>query len=280
MAQWRDYNGADTGGHGHAIVGGSLHVLHALHSPQLGGARDILIYLPASYATGQRRYPVLYMHDGQNLFDPDTSFSGEWGVDHALVALADCDTEAIVVAIPNGGARRLDEYSPFSDSHHGGGDGDAYLRYITDTIKPIVDADFRTLPDREFTGLLGASMGGLISLFGFFERPEVFGFAGVMSPSLWFAEGEIFSYIEASPRIPGRLVVDVGTAESPIMTHYARRLRDTLLAKGYVQGHDLCYEEIEGAGHNEAAWGARLCENLRFLLRRAAGQQPQALAAD
>jgi predicted alpha/beta superfamily hydrolase len=280
MAQWQEYNGPDTGRHGHAIVGGSLHILAGLHSPQLDAARDILVYLPASHATGQRRYPVIYMHDGQNLFDPHTSFSGEWGVDHALVALDDGDMEAIVVAIPNAGPRRLDEYSPFSDSHHGGGDGDAYLRYITDTIKPIVDADFRTLPDREYTGLIGASMGGLISIFGFFERPEVFGFAGVMSPSLWFAEGEIFGYIEASPRVPGRLVVDVGTAESPIMVHYARRLRDALLAKGYAQDCELRYEEIEGAGHNEAAWGARLCENLRFLLPRVPTGRQQALAAD
>lgn len=280
MARWREYSGPTGWGEGHAIVGGSLHVLAGLDSPQLGGARDILVYLPASYGTGTRRYPVIYMHDGQNLFDPRTSFSGEWGVDHALVALDDCESEAIVVGIPNGGARRLDEYSPFPDDHHGGGDGDAYLAYITDTIKPLVDADFRTLPDRAHTGMLGASMGGLISLFAFFERPEVFGFAGIMSPSLWFAEGAIFRYLEASPRVQGRLVLDVGTAESPIMLHYARVLRDLLVAKGYAPGRELRYEEIAGAGHNEAAWGARLCENLRFLLPRIAAAPPQALAAD
>ena len=264
MADWQDYSSADWGGH--SIVGGTLRVLRDCHSPQLGNSRDILVHLPSSYDATDRHYPVVYMHDGQNLFDPQTSFAGEWGIDDALAAIDDCDAEVIVVGLPNAGARRLDEYSPFADARLGGGDGDAYLAFIIDTVKPLIDADFRTLPERDHTGILGASMGGLISLFALFERPEVFGFAGVMSPSLWFADGAIFRYIEDSPFVRGRIALDVGTAEMPVMVRDARRLRDLLSKKGYIAARELRYTEAPGAGHNEAAWGGRVCDVLRFLL--------------
>lgn len=279
MADWRDYAGPAGTPVGHPIVAGTLRVLRGCHSPQLGNSRDILVHLPASYASSERRYPVIYMHDGQNLFDPHTSYAGEWGVDDALASLDDCDAEAIVVGIPNGGARRLDEYSPFPDPRLGGGDGDAYLSFVIDTLKPVIDADFRTRPEREHTGMLGASMGGLISLFALFERPEVFGFAGVMSPSLWFADGAIFRYVRDSPYVRGRLALDVGTGEAPVMVRDARQLHDLLVEKGYRAGRELRYAEDEGAGHNEAAWGGRVCDVLRFLLGGAAAPA-LAFAAD
>jgi predicted alpha/beta superfamily hydrolase len=266
MARWRRYVGGIGSGYQHPIVGGTLYVLDQLHSPQRGNDRDIVVYLPASHDAGERRYPVLYMHDGQNLFDPQTSYAGEWGVDDTLAALSGEGLEAIVVGIPNMGDQRLTEYSPFPDAHLGGGDGDAYLSFITDTIKPLIDADFRTLPDREQTGIIGSSMGGLISLYAFFDRPDVFGFAGVMSPSLWFGQGAIFRYLEAAPFTPGRLDLDIGTREGPNMVRNVQLLRDTLLAKGYTLDHSLRYVEDEGAEHNEAAWRARLREALRFLL--------------
>src|SRR5919199_775617 len=127
---------------------GTLKVVKDVYSPELHNTRDILVHLPASYEAAGRRYPVIYMHDGQNLFDDATSFAGAWHVDEALAAL-DCeDVEAIVVGIPNLGPKRIDEYSPFVDAHRRGGSGDRYLRFIIQTLKPLIDREFRTLPDR------------------------------------------------------------------------------------------------------------------------------------
>jgi predicted alpha/beta superfamily hydrolase len=279
MARWRRYVGGIGAGYAHPIVGGTLYILDQLHSPQRGNDRDIVVYLPASHDTGERRYPVLYMHDGQNLFDPQTSYAGEWGVDDTLAGLSDEGLEAIVVGIPNMNDQRLTEYSPFPDARLGGGDGDAYLSFITDTLKPLIDADFRTRPGREQTGIIGSSMGGLISLYAFFDRPDVFGFAGVMSPSLWFGQGAIFRYLEAAPFVPGRLDLDIGTREGPNMVRNVQLLRDVLLAKGYRLDDSLRYVEDEGAEHNEAAWRGRLRDELLFLLPSAdasAGTAPAA----
>ena len=249
---------------------GTLKVVKDVYSPELHNTRDILVHLPASYEAAGRRYPVIYMHDGQNLFDDATSFAGAWHVDEALAAL-DCeDVEAIVVGIPNLGPKRIDEYSPFVDAHRRGGSGDRYLRFIIQTLKPLIDREFRTLPDRLHTGVIGSSMGGLISLYAYFRHPDIFGFAGVMSPSLWFANGAIFPAIEKLALIPGRLYLDAGTGEGPGLLADVRRMRDILKRKPYRPGQDFLYVEDEGAGHNEAAWGRRLCDALRFLIGAAA----------
>lgn len=264
IGEWQDYTqewSADV-----RFVLGTLKRRRDVFSPELGNARDILVHLPASYDEGDRRYPVVYMHDGQNLFDDATSFAGAWRVDEALASLRCEGLEAIVVGIPNAGDRRSDEYSPFVGVWGGGGHGDDYLRFIGETLKPLIDRDFRTLPDRDHTGTLGSSMGGLISLYALFRHPEVFGFAGVMSPSLWFANRAIFPVVAAAP-VGGRLYLDTGTAEGAGTLRDARRLRTLLARKGYRPGRDFLYIEDEGAGHNEAAWAGRLCDALRFLVR-------------
>jgi predicted alpha/beta superfamily hydrolase len=189
---------------------GTLEIIADVHSPQLWNRRDILVYTPASYARTDRRYPVLYMHDGQNLFDPTTSFAGEWGVDQAMESAVPGGIQAIVVGIPNMGVDRTKEYSPFTDPRHGKGAGDAYLDFILGTLKPMIDERYRTRPDRESTGILGSSLGGLISLYAFFRAPSRFGFAGVMSPALWFAGTKIFPYVKEAANVPGRLYLDVG----------------------------------------------------------------------
>src|SRR5512139_2503958 len=145
---------------------GHVRVISDVRSPQLGNTRDIHVYLPPSYRASGRHYPVVYMHDGQNLFDPETSFSGEWGVDETLERLGPEGVETIVVAIPNMGGARCDEYSPWTDPRAGGGRGDAYLAFIVETLKPRIDLKFRTRREREHTGIMGSSMGGLISLYG------------------------------------------------------------------------------------------------------------------
>ena len=247
-------------------VVGNVMVLPNLYSPQLNNTRDILIYLPPSYEASNARYPVIYMHDGQNLFDDHTSYVCEWRVDETLEAASQMGLEAIVVGIPNMGERRLDEYSPFIDKKHGGGKGADYLSFLVHTIKPRIDRDFRTRPEREHTGIIGSSMGGLISLYGYFRHCDIFGFAGILSPSLWFAERTIFNLVEYAHHVPGKLYLDAGTDEGITMLTDVRRMRDLLVRKGYRSPGNLHYVEAVDAGHCEAAWGQRLCSILQFLL--------------
>jgi predicted alpha/beta superfamily hydrolase len=156
----------------------------AFSMPQLNRTRRIWIYLPPDYATSNKSYPVIYMHDGQNLFDQSTSFSGEWEVDETLNKLhKDGDYGTMVVGIDNGARKRLDEYSPWTNKVYGGGEGDAYIDFIRVTLKPYIDHHFRTKTDAENTCLWGSSMGGLISAYGVLKYPETFGKAGIFSPS-------------------------------------------------------------------------------------------------
>jgi predicted alpha/beta superfamily hydrolase len=207
------------------------------------------------------------MHDGQNLFDVATSFGGEWEVDQTLESASADGLEAIVVGIPNAGTERLDEYSPFVDEkHQAGGRGDAYLDFVVGTVKPLIDRDFRTLPERGCTGVAGSSMGGLISLYAFFRHPQVFGFAGIMSPALWFGQRQIYDFVRDAAYVPGRIYVDVGTREGREELTDVRRLRDLLIEKGYTKGKDFLYVVEMGGAHNEAAWARRLRKELTFLL--------------
>lgn len=257
-------------------VRGDLLVQSAVYSPHLNNERDILVWLPDSYERSARRYPVIYMQDGQNLFDAHTSFAGEWRVDETMLALAHEGFEAIIVGIPNN-ADRMAEYSPYADFRFGGhsGKGDAYLQFITQTLKPMIDHDFRTRPGRSATGIAGSSMGGLISLYAFLAYNHTFGFCAAMSPSYWFASGSIFKTIYDQHTISGRLHLDVGTDEgrrtagtrNPYVEGM-RRVRDALVQNGFVLADSLHYvEELHGE-HNEAAWARRLPDALRFLLRR------------
>jgi predicted alpha/beta superfamily hydrolase len=207
------------------------------------------------------------MQDGQNLFDPDTSFAGEWGVGRTLDAAARRGLEALVVGVPNQGAERLNEYSPFHDPGvKGGGRGAAYAAFLAGTLKTLVDARFRTRPARNSTVIAGSSMGGLISLYALFRHPDVFGAVGALSPSLWFAGGAIFAEIERSPFVPARLYLDIGTLEGTEHVANARRMRDLLLAKGYRPGRDLRWLESRCGAHNERSWGRRFARALPWLL--------------
>jgi len=268
--QWRPH----PSGPGHTVVGKVL-IAKNVVSPQLGNRRDLLVYLPPSYDSGARRYPVLYMHDGQNLFDNYTSYVGEWHVDATLEALAEEGIEAIVVGIPNAGTERLREYSPFPDPEHGEGKGEAYLAFIVETIKPRIDQDFRTLPAREHTYVMGSSLGGLISLYALFRHPEVFGAAGVVSPAFWFGNRGIFDYVEGFARVPGRVYMDVGFKEVTLSEVSSRRyladvrrMHRLLQHKGLRPGPDYRYVEDRQGKHNESDWARRLPDALRFLLGR------------
>ena len=247
-------------------VVGNIRLLEGIWSPELDNARDILVYLPPTYRTSGRHYPVIYMHDGQNLFDPTTAFAGEWQVDDTLERLGREGVECIVVGIPNMGASRIDEYSPFHEPGTGGGRGHAYLDFVVHTLKPEIDARFRTRRERTHTGMMGSSLGGLISLVAFFRHPGVFGFAGVMSPSLWFADGAVFDYVARHGRWSGRLYVDIGTLEGRVHVRHARTLVRMLRRTAARPRLDVLFVQERGARHNEAAWASRFERAVRFLL--------------
>ncbi|MFO7680305.1 MAG: alpha/beta hydrolase-fold protein [Chloroflexota bacterium] len=278
---WRPYH--DIYCHRHNTVTGSLKAAEAVYSPQLENKRDIFVFLPPSYEAGDQTYPVLYMHDGQNLFDEVIAFAGEWRVDETMTELARTKSlEAIVVGVSNMGQHRLDEYSPFQDATYGGGQGELYLDFLASTLKPLIDQDFRTRPEPAYTGIMGSSLGGLISLYAFFQRPEVFGFAGVMSPSIWFADYAMVKFVREAAFSNGRLYLDAGTQEygnatqqsdemrSKSRQYYAgvRDLKQMLVDKGYHPGQNLLHIEEKGAHHHEAAWERRLPLAIEFFLKK------------
>jgi len=250
----------------------TLMVWRKLRSPELHNYRDVLVALPPSYHREDRSYPVVYMHDGQNLFDPATSYAGDWNLVATLAGLAEEGIEAIVVGIANKGNFRRYEYSPFRDEAHGGGDGDRYLAFITDTVRPLVNRDFRTVPGPGGTLMAGSSMGGLISLYALYRRPDLFGGAAALSPSAWFADEALVRMAGVEPPPAGRLWLDAGTEESATLLESVRRLRDTLLAAGLTEGDRFRYVEDEGADHHESHWGRRFGEALPFLLGRKVGE--------
>lgn len=241
--------------------------------PQLGRTRRVTVYLPPDYVTSEKTYPVLYMHDGQNVFDAATSFAGEWGVDETLDQLhSEGDWGAIVVAVDHGNERRLNEYSPWVHHRHGGGEGDQYLEFIVETLKPYIDASFRTRPDRFHTGIAGSSMGGLISLYAGLKYPHVFGRAGVFSPALWFAP-QIFSYarnaepLRPDPRfffVSGALETAPGEQAAAYLRDQ-RRMIDTLAAAGFTIGTEV-HSLIHADGrHSEWFWRREFPNAYRWL---------------
>ena len=245
--------------------GASLKVWRKVRSPELHNYRDVLVALPPSYGDGTRDYPVVYMHDGQNLFDPATSYAGDWDLLATLRVMAAEGHEAVVVGIANTGRFRRYEYSPFRDPRHGGGDGDRYLAFVVETVRPMVEAAVRVRRGAEHTAMAGSSLGGLISLYALYRYPGVFGSVAALSPSVWFADGAMLDLAEQSGPPRGRLYLDAGTAESEVLLDGVRRLRD-LLETGGMPPERLRYVEDEGAEHHESHWGRRFRGAWPFLL--------------
>lgn len=243
-------------------------------SAQLGAPRNILVYLPPDYGQNpERRYPVLYMHDGQNLMNPADAFGGvAWEVDETAqnLILANQIEPIIIVGIYNSGEKRIDEYTP-TKSEGGrmrgrGGLADQYGRMIIEEIKPFIDREYLTKPDREFTALGGSSLGGLVSLYLGFKRPDVFSRLAVISPSVWWANNQIIREIAlVGERLPLRIWLDIGKKEGSRIKHQVRALKEILLANGWKSDLDLAYYEIPEARHEESAWAQRFGEVLKFL---------------
>jgi enterochelin esterase-like enzyme len=229
--------------------------------------RDIIVWLPPSYSTrSSKRYPVLYMQDGQNLFDPATSFAGvDWRVDETTTRLIRereiC--EVIVVGIYNT-PDRLQEYSPSTT-------GLNYAKFMTDELKPFIDKTYHTKPDRENTAAMGSSMGGLISFLLGWWRPDVFHQVACLSSSFLWNKNTVLKGVAAydGPKKGIRIYVDVGSEETMLFSSYEQMIA-LLISKGYVEGEDLEHHVLEGAEHNELSWGSRLAIPLQFLfgLRR------------
>jgi predicted alpha/beta superfamily hydrolase len=245
--------------------------VHEFHSEILPDDRAVSVYLPVQYLEQrERRFPVLYLHDGQNLFDGRTSYiAGRTWQAHTT---ADRLTEQgeieplILVGIANTGLRRMAEYTPTRDFKMGGGEGRSYGRLLMEELKPLIDRSYRTLPEAKSTGVGGSSLGGLISLYLGFANPEVFGKVAVMSPSLWWDHRSILNAIslqETKPEL--RIWLDMGTAEGTRHVRDADTLEKLLLKRGWRLGVDLAYEKVPGAVHDELAWSNRFGDVLRFL---------------
>lgn len=257
---------------------GEIRSHKAFHSSILNNDRDLVVYLPPGYEANQKkRYAVLYLHDGQNLFDGATSFipGKEWRVDETSQALISAGKiqPLIIVGINNTGKDRINEYTPAEDARYKmGGKADLYGRMLVEELKPLIDANYRTIKDAEHTGLGGSSLGGLVSLYLGLKYPNVFGRLAVVSPSVWFADKQIVNYANSLKVKPiTRIWMDMGTKEGGNAEEAqraisdARLLRDMLERKGWKAGKDLKYFEAEGAQHNESAWAERVEPMLTFL---------------
>ena len=190
----------------------------AFYIPQLNRHRRVWIYLPESYSTTKKKYPVLYMHDGQNLFDNVTAGFGEWGVDEALDTLGQMHGETIVVAVDHGAEKRINEYSPFDMEQYGKGEGNAYVDFLVQTLMPYINSHYRTKRSANYTAVAGSSMGGLISFYAMMKYPNKFGAAGVFSPAFWVVKNELMNYAtKRAPKLKGRMYFYAGQQESETM---------------------------------------------------------------
>lgn len=249
---------------------GQLRKYDNFRSKFLRNQRDIVVYVPPDYdQQPERRYPVLYMHDGQNLFDAATAFNGQdWHVaqtaDYAISA--GLVEPLIVVGLYNTGKTRLREYTPTSVPRLGGGRADRYAKFLIEEVKPVVDRDYRTQPEASQTGIGGSSLGGLVSIYLGLKFSNVFSKIAALSPSVWWNQRVIVRFAQAAPVEPRpRIWLDIGTREGPRIVDDVEKFRDVLLSKGWQNDRDLHYERVEGAEHNEAAWSARVGPFLQFL---------------
>jgi alpha-glucosidase len=196
----------------------NVHIIDtAFYMPQLNRHRRIWIYLPDGYENSKRKYPVIYMHDGQNVFDAASSFSGEWGVDEALDTLSKSITPTIVVAIDHAGPKRLNEYSPYNMERFGTGEGDKYVDFLVKTLMPFIEKKYRVKKCRRYSTVAGSSMGGLISLYAMLKYPKKFGGAGVFSPAFWIAPSIKNEIEKSGSAIKGKIYFFAGMQENEHM---------------------------------------------------------------
>jgi predicted alpha/beta superfamily hydrolase len=256
------------------VVTGDVRIHHGFPSRALGNRRDVRVYLPPGYEQNpDRHYPVLYVQDGQNVFDGATAaFGVEWGLDETAERLIRSgELPPMIIVAADNTPERLAEYSPVPDPEHGGGKAEAYGAFLVDELKPFVDQRYRTLKDREHTGVMGSSMGGLVSLYLGFKHPGVFGLVGALSPSLWWADHLASQQLAGSG--PSRIWLDAGTREGQDadqngvsdMIDDTRELAHRLIDTGWTKENFLFYREVQGGTHSEASWAERAGDVLTAL---------------
>jgi len=246
--------------------GGRLEHIDNFESKILGNSRALTVYLPAGYDERDRRYPVLYMQDGQNLFDPDRAFvpGQHWRLKEAADAAIGERTAdpMIIVGIDNMGAQRIDEYTPTRDPRkNAGGRAADYGRMVIEELKPTIDGRYRT---NGVNGIGGSSLGGLVSLYVALKHPDVFSRAAVMSPSVWWHDRAILRDVDEFNANRPQIWLDIGGREGSEATSGAKALRDRLLAKGWSDA-DFEFDEARRADHSERAWAVRVRKVLEFL---------------
>ena len=237
--------------------------------PQLKTTRKIWIYLPPDYETSKKKYPVIYMHDGQNLFDEFSSFSGEWSVDETLNELyKETGTSAIVIGIDNGGDKRLAEYSPWNNEKYKTiGEGDLYVEFLAKTLKPYIDKTYRTEKQASKTLIIGSSMGGLISLYASAKHPTVFGKAGIFSPAFWFVSKDLNKYLNLNKNNikNSKFYFVAGKNEDETMAPEIENIEKLLLKKS-VPEKNIVVKIDEDGTHTESYWKRELKASLIWLL--------------
>ncbi len=233
-----------------------------IDAPQLAGKKRIWLYLPLAYNKTNKRYPVLYMHDAQNLFDAGTSYAGEWKVDETLDSLK---IEVIVVGIEHGNDKRVDELTPFQHKEYGGGNANAYLDFMVTTLKPYIDSNYRTKTKARHTTIFGSSLGGLVSFYAVLQYPNLFGKAGVFSPSFWFSP-TIYDYTKKTEVSKAKLYFLCGDSESEDMVSDMQRITK-LVANKRQNGKQLTKEVVIKDGkHHEKMWSEQFGNAVLWLL--------------
>ena len=233
-------------------AGKQVHVMDsAFFIPQLNRTRRIWIYLPEGYEKTKKEYPVMYMHDGQNIFDEYTAGFGEWGVDECLDSLIHAGKQACIVVGIDNGPKRLNEYNPFGFRDFGEGEGDGYLDFIVQTLKPFIDKKYRTLSSKENTIIAGSSMGGLISYYAMIKKPQIFGKAGIFSPAFWTAPAINSLTDSLAAKVNGKFFFYMGGQEGGSYINDMITIQELLGEKSAA----MIYSVVDDEGmHNEKAW--------------------------
>jgi len=252
------------------VSSGQLRKHEQFRSRFLRNQRDLIVYTPPGYAEQpSRHFPVLYLHDGQNLFDGATSFipGQDWHVGQtADVCIHAGKVEPLIIVGMYNTRARIREYTPTQVPRLGGGRADRYAKFLLEEVRPFLLGNYRVLSGPENTGIGGSSLGGLVSLYLGLRLPHVFGKIAALSPSVWWNQRVILHFADAAPVDPlPRIWLDIGTREGGRIVEDVERFRDILLGKGWRLDRDLHYQRVEGAEHNEAAWAGRVAPFLQFL---------------
>jgi alpha-glucosidase len=224
--------------------------------PQLKTTRRIWIYLPKDYETSHKKYEVMYLQDAQNLFDDATSYAGEWQVDETLNKIFEKTGKSlIVVGIDNGGEKRIEELSPYKNAKYGGGNGDNYVKFIVETLKPFIDKNYRTKPQRKFTTIGGSSLGSLISVYAAVKYPETFGKVLAFSSAFWFNAKELNEFISSSKvnLKQQKYYFIQGKHEDEDMEEQTKSVIENLKSKN-VKSKNIFLKIDEDGKHNEMYW--------------------------